>query len=453
VARIVVVGAGLGGLAAAARLAKLGHRVVLIERTARSGGALRRIEAEGYAWDAGPTSTSLPAVLRDLFRKSGRPIERYVDLQLRDVARRHVFADGSSVDLPTGSRAAQSRAIDAGLGPGAGAAWTAYVDALGATWETLRRLALDDPAGGERLSERSVGSALRKSTSLRRLLLRSLPDERLRAIAATPFELAGSSPRDVPAFAAVDAYVERTFGVWSPPEGMAGLAGALTARLEERDVELRLESPVVRIAWDPVARRVDGVTTEDGREVAADAVVCDADPRRALGQLLDADAGHAARRAFERATPAAPPSIAHVGLIGGVPELPDEVVLHGDPLIAVHTSGHAPNGAHAWTIHRRGAAGEDVLVALARRGVDVRDQVAVRIDRSPADIAAETGGSPYGMAWDGYRAHARRARHANPVRGLFLVGAGIHPGPGIPYVAWGAAHVAARIGPAASGAA
>jgi hypothetical protein len=86
-------------------LSKLGHVVTVLERNADAGGAIRRIEHNGYAWDAGPASTTIPAVLRDLFRKSGRPIEQYVDLVMREPARRHVFEDGTSVDQPSGSRA------------------------------------------------------------------------------------------------------------------------------------------------------------------------------------------------------------------------------------------------------------------------------------------------------------------------------------------------------------
>ena len=129
-ARVVVIGGGFGGMAAAARLAKLGHGVTLLERSAHLGGALSTVELDGFAWDAGPTSTLLPAVIRDLFRKSGRPLEREVDLQPLDLVREHRFADGSTLRLPGASRAAQLAAVDE-LGPGLGPQWVEHVAAYG----------------------------------------------------------------------------------------------------------------------------------------------------------------------------------------------------------------------------------------------------------------------------------------------------------------------------------
>src|SRR3954453_8043630 len=117
-ARIVVIGGGFGGLASAARLAKLGHEVTLVDRTATLGGALSAVTEDGHTWDAGPTYTLLPAVIRDLFRKSGRPLERELELVPLDVIREHRFADGSSVLVPPG-RAAQLTAFDQ-LGTGLG---------------------------------------------------------------------------------------------------------------------------------------------------------------------------------------------------------------------------------------------------------------------------------------------------------------------------------------------
>ena len=118
-ARVVVVGGGFGGLASAVRLAKIGHEVTLLEASDRLGGALGTVEQEGFRWDAGPTQTMLPAVLRDLFRKSGRPLEKELELVPVDPVRQHRFEDDDAVlDLPGGSRAAQMEAIEAAFGDG-----------------------------------------------------------------------------------------------------------------------------------------------------------------------------------------------------------------------------------------------------------------------------------------------------------------------------------------------
>lgn len=457
-ADVVVVGAGLGGLAVAARLAKLGHRVTVCERADAAGGAIRTVEADGFRWDSGPSSTTLPAVLRDLFRKSGRPIERYLDLTMRPIARRHVFADKSCVDLPTGSRGQQTEAVEAGLGRGTGASWTAYVDAQAETWERLRERVLDPADGAAALADRTLVRQLTAKTSLASLHKRVFNDGRLRLMAEHPFVLAGSQPRDVPAFAAVEAYVERTFGVWSVEGGMAQLTQALLTRLDERGVRVHVGAEVTALSTSD--GRVTGVETATGERFAADIVVTDIDPRRVFGALLARGAALPGAQVFESATPAIPVGVTHLGLedelsgVSGVselralPELPDEVVLHGEPLLVVNTQGIAPQGKQAWTVLRRGSAQEDVLITLVRRGIDIRRHVVTRLDRTPIDLINETNGSSYGLAWAGWRAHGQRAAQSHPMPGLYLLGASMHPGSSIPYVGWGAAHVATRIGKA-----
>src|SRR5215212_5673434 len=97
--RVVVVGGGFGGTAAAARLAKQGHDVTVVERLHRLGGAVGFVEEDGFRWDAGPTATALPAVLRDLFRKSGRPLEKELDLVQVQPMREHRFRDGAVLNM------------------------------------------------------------------------------------------------------------------------------------------------------------------------------------------------------------------------------------------------------------------------------------------------------------------------------------------------------------------
>ena len=270
-ADVVVVGAGLAGLACAARLAKLGHSVVVCERRSTPGGLLRQVHQDGFTWDAAPMLVTLPAVLRDLFRKSGRPLERYVDLQLAVPARRHVFPDRSAVDLPTGSRAAQHDAISAVLGDRPAAQWSAFVDAQADLWERLRSQVLDVPQGNQRLRERKLAKDVLAGQSLERVLRKTVRDDRLRSMACYPALRAGRTPANAPAYLAVESYVERTFGIWHSPDGAADLSRALVERMSERNVEVRFDTEVRALA--SVGDHVTGVTLAAGGTLPAQVVV------------------------------------------------------------------------------------------------------------------------------------------------------------------------------------
>lgn len=433
-ARVVVVGGGLGGAASAARLAKLGHQVTLLERLDRVGGALGYVERDGHRWDAGPTSTALPAVLRDLFRKSGRPLERELDLVQVQPMREHRFEDGSAVALPSGGRTVQQEAIDAGLGAGLGDRWLDYTHSFADTWDRLRRDYLERPYAPD-VADRATGDLLRSRTTLHRAVTRAFKDVRLRGLAWSGMVLEGHDPRNVPAWMGMWSYVEQNFGVWTVPGGMGALGDLLAKRLGERRVEVRLSTTV----RDVLVRdgRAVGVETDTGI-VDADVVVCAVDPRRLPS--VAATVG--------RTMPAIPPAVCHVGLRGDVPALPHEVVLHGDPTLVVRTHGTAPAGGAAWTVLGRGRLAEDLLTALARRGIDVRAQVVVRVDRSPADLVQHWGGSPYGVLWQGRATVDRRAPTTGRVAGLFHAGASATPGAGIPLVGLGAALVAQAVGTA-----
>lgn len=432
-AQVVVVGGGFSGMACAARLAKLGHEVTVLERSSRLGGALTTEASEGYEWDAGPTHTLLPAVVRDLFRKSGRPLERELDLQPLDVVREHRFTDGTALRLPGGSRAAQLRAVDA-LAPGLGQQWVDHVASYGDTWELLRKEWFEQ-AWSPGLAPRELERVLGSRESLHKRLRRTFRDERLRLVAGLPAVLDGQDLRNVPAWLGLTAYLEQRFGAWTVPGGLATLGTVLVDRLATRGVTVLLSTP----AEDVVVRagRAVAVRTPAG-EVAADAVVVATDPRR-----LPALAPYVART-----MPAMPPVVCHVGLEGDVPELPHEVVLHGDPMLVVRTGGRAPEGGAAWTVLGRGQLAEDPLTALARHRIDVRRQVVTRVDRSPRDLVDRWGSSPLGVLWRGPRtAHERLGPHT-PLAGVFAAGAHATTGPGLPFAGLSAGVVAAAIGPA-----
>ncbi|MGA8255023.1 MAG: NAD(P)/FAD-dependent oxidoreductase [Nocardioides sp.] len=432
-ARVVVVGGGYGGLATAARLSKLGHQVTLVEAGQQLGGALTPISSEGFTWEAGPTSTLVPAVVRDLFRKSGRPLETELDGDLvpLEIAREHRFEDKTVLRLPAGSRAAQTAAFEE-LRPKLGAAWEAYVDSFEEVWDVLRRHYFEEPWRRDDLPA-EVAAIFDSRETMHKRLRKAFRDDRPASVAAHAFVAQGHDLRNVPAWAGVETYLEQCFGAWTVPGGMHRLRDLLVERLRTRDVDVIMDTPVL----DVVVRdgRAAAVRTGLG-EIAADVVVVAIDPRRlpALARLV------------ERTMPALPPVVTHLGLQGEVPDLPHETVIHGNPVITIRPGGTAPEGGTCWTLHGRGRLAEDMLNTLARAKIRVRDQVVTRIDRSPLELVQAWGGSPYGTLWQGRGTVHHRLGPTTPIPGVFACGAHVTPGSGLAYVGLSAALVATSIG-------
>ena len=428
-----MIGGGYGGMAAAARLAKLGHDVTLLETAEHLGGALVPVAQDGFTWDGGPAYTLLPAVMRDLFRKSGRPLERELELEPLEVIREHRFEDRSRVTVPA-SRAGQIAAFDE-LGKGLGRQWTDFVDAYADDWEVLRQYYFEVPWTRGALPP-EVAARLESRETLAKRIRRSFKDRRMRLLAGFPVEAEGHNPRDVPAWAGLVHYLEHRFGVWTFPGGMHQLADLMTARLATRKVRVLTGTT----ARDVVLRegRVAGVAASgpDGEvEIDAEYVVSTIDPRRLP----------ATERYADKTLPAMPPQVFHLGL-SDAPELAaPEVVLHGDPLMVVRASGNA------WTVHVRGRLLEDVTVALARHRLDVRDQVVTRVDLGPRELVGRWGGSPYGLLWAGRNTVRQRLGPTTPIPGLYAAGAHATPGAGLPFVGLSAALVAQAITTATGG--
>ena len=362
----MIVGAGFAGLSAAARLAKLRHDVVLLESTDRLGGRLNRMAVDGHEFALHPETVTLPGVLRDLFRKSGRPLERAADLTIAG-PRRHVFRDGEVLDLPFGDRAAQHDALVEGLGDDE---WTEWVDGWPDAWDTLRRTWLDRTTSGLDDLDRAQRKAIDVRRSIERLAKKDLKrDPALGKIVLDPLRLEGQDRRVTPAFTAVRHYVERTFGRWGFDGGLPVLADALATRLAERKVTVELSRPAhgLQVSGD-VNRggRVTGVLTETG-PVDADLVIWCAPtwPEPLREPALN---------------PAIPGCRTLVRLDPDGVDLPDEVLVHGNPPVRLW---HAGDGR--WTVIH--LAGEKPFEALARAGLDLRPHViSDPVTLSPSDL-------------------------------------------------------------------
>lgn len=413
-ARVVVVGGGFAGTSLAARLAKLRHEVVVLEAGDRLGGRLRGHRAGDATWQLDRDTFTLPGVLRDLFRKSGRPLDAALTLATVP-GRRHVFADRTVLDLPMGRRSGQVDAFEEVLGEDP---WSPWLDPMTDTWDLVRRRLLNQVPGPDAL-DRATRRALRARRPLSREASRTFDDDRVRRMVLDDVVLAGDDPRAVPAAVAVQHYVERNFGRWEVEGGLPALADALTRRLEERRVEVRLG--VAALGVERGTGGVTGVRTDDG-VVAADVVAWCA-PRWPDGLPEPA------------LLPRIPAHRTLVRLDPGAPAPARDVAVHADPPMQLWEG--APG---CWTIaHHRS---EDPLVALVRVGIDLREAVVERHDLPPATLVRL---GHWGWQWRGWRTVLDRPGPALPP-GIVMAGAHAHPGPSLEEIGLATEALAERLG-------
>lgn len=413
-ANVVIVGGGFAGLSAAARLAKLRHDVTLVEATDQLGGRLHGHVVDGHAWPLDVDTVTLPGVFRDLFRKSGRPIERVLEMSKTD-GRRHVFKDGTILDLPLGNRGDQHDAISSLFGEDE---WSPWIDQLNEVWDTIRRMALDQVFPGRPAVTRPVRKLLRPRRTIASLD-RDFADERLAKIVLDPVRLAGQDRRTTPGFLAVGHYVERSFGRWRFEGGFPGLAGALEKRLAERTVTVELGESAHDLAHD--GNRLTGVVT-DRRTIPADVVVwCAPTWPASLPR--------------QRLLPVIPASRTLLTLSAGAPAMPDEILVHANPPIRMWTAGE-----NRWTLAHR--SGEDPLNALARFGLDLRPHVVERSDLTPSDLVSL---GSWGWAWNTWTSVFDQPGVA-PSGGLYFAGAHAHPGGTPEAIGMATAAIAADVG-------
>jgi phytoene dehydrogenase-like protein len=414
-ANVVVVGGGFAGISAAARLAKLRHDVTLLESGTRVGGRLHGHEADGHQWPLELDTVTLPGVFRDLFRKSGRPIDRVIGLE-KTTGRRHLFQDSSVLDLPLGNRGDQHEAVVGAFGEDE---WSPWVDRFAEPWNLIRRMALDEVFPGRPAVTRPVRKVLRPRRTVA-ALDRDFADERLARIVLDPFRLGGQDRRTTPAFLAVSHYLERSFGRWRFDGGLPGLAAALDKRLTERRVDVVLGESGVDIVR--AGGRVTGVVT-DRRTVPADVVVWCAPTRPACLPRV-------------RMMPVIPASRTFVTLDADAPALADEVLVHTDPPMRLFTAGEG-----RWTIEHH--SGEDPLEAMARLGVDLRKHVTSRSSLSPSELVTR---GHWGWAWNTWTT-AFDLPGVAPTGGLYFAGAHAHPGGTLEAIGMATAAIAADVGP------
>lgn len=479
-ARVVVIGAGLSGLAVATRLARLQHEVVVCERAAGPGGQAGRYERDDFAFDTGPTTVQLPAGYRDLFIKTGKttPLESVLDLEPVDPTVRWQFADGASLELPNASRAGTMEALATALGPVAAEDWDRFLATGSDLWSVFRTGFVTAPPARRlealRTKEgRARVAALSPEKSLRALTARQLRDPHLVAAAHSYALRLGSDPRESAAAVALWPSMEHTFGSWRVVGGIRRLVDAIAERAAKRGATLRYETPVAAILHE--RRAVHGVRLADGATLPAEVVVSAVD--------------HAVTRELlgERRGSAADPSASAFTLLlalHGDEQLPATVSFPADPaaeLKQIFDAGRpatdptlfvspadAPAGSTACTVsviaprHGRGrreldwAAGNSasdyarhLLDVLERRGFGIAERLRWCEVQSPADVerrCGAPGGAIGGGALHGLHGALFRPPNVSELPGLYQVGGSAHPGPGLALAPLGAALVAETLG-------
>ncbi|MCB5182598.1 phytoene desaturase family protein [Streptomyces antimicrobicus] len=476
-ARIAVIGAGMGAMATAARLAVAGHRVTVYERGDTYGGSLGRHARDGFAFDTGPGLLHLPAVYRDLFVKTGkRPLEDCVDLVQVDPAVRHLLADGTGVSLPNASRGGVAAVLDEVFGAGAGARWSGVLGRAREAWDRTRRPLLEEPLWPNwEVLGREPYPALRGSGLLRRrpptlaeVARRELGGP-LAALLEVPALERGLAPAAVPASAAILPYMEHTFGSWYVRGGMRALATAVFERCRERKVEFVLGAQVREVLVRD--GRAAGLLLADGTEVAADTVVCGAAPgplvapalrggRWPGGAVPPRPGGPSRFTVFLALRGPRPGGTVHRTVVhspdlaaeartafaGEHTERPTVTVLRPDDPTTRPDAAHeavtvsavcAPQGVLDWTDPSLVARYTERLLDAATRALpDLRERLLWHEVRTPADVEAATGapgGAVPAPSLAGSGAAFLHPSNAAPLAGLYLAGGWSHPGGGLPH--------------------
>jgi len=487
--RAVVVGAGLGGLAAACHLRARGWDVDVVERTSSPGGRAGRAERNGYLFDTGPTVMTMPDFLRDAFTALGLDMDDFLTLRRLDPAYRAVFADGSELRVRA-ERADMLAEVERVCGSREAAAFGRYCE-----WLT-RLHALETPRFLDRNYDgvldlvRPLGPALSllRLGGLRRLdatVQRAFTDPRLRRLFSFQSLYAGVTPHQALSLLAVISYMDVVAGVWSVDGGMHAIPAALAAAAEKAGVRFHFDTAVERVVLTHGDHGRVRAVALDTDVLPAEAVVVNADLPAAFSLVP----GLSRRRRLPRPRYAPSAVVWHIGTRcapiaeaahhnihfgadwnGAFRALVHDGVRMADPstLVSVPTRSSpdlAPRGGSVlyalepvpnlegrvdWAATRP-AIRADLERRLTEHGyltAAIEEELLVDpVDWARMGLAA---GTPFSLAHTFLQSGPFRPRNSDRrVEGLAFAGSGTVPGVGVPMVLLSGRLAAERIGNAA----
>ncbi|MFY8168383.1 MAG: phytoene desaturase family protein [Candidatus Nanopelagicus sp.] len=496
-AKISVVGAGIGGMSAAARLAKQGHQVTVFENSDQSGGKCRTEWFGDYAFDTGPSLLTLPAVFRDLFLKTGKRIEHVLDISPVDPAFNYNFADGSKVTFPNLSNPKTYQEIEKSFGISASQSWRQIIERSEKMWEASRDSFIESELTSiwPLLLRKNLINQINQIspfTSLRSLSEKLNLDPHLKMIIDRYATYTGSDPRSAPAVLLTIAFVESTFGAWHIKGGIGQLSVALEQRCRDLGVDFQFKSLVTKILVEQ--NKVEGLVLSDGKTIKSDLVVSNSDAEYTFNSLIGNEVSSA--RGERRKLKSATKSLAGFSLLLGLDNskskpvdvdhhnvyFPENYDLEFDQIftqkvpvtdptiylcapkdssmvkgadkdawfVLVNAPRHEPESGWDWKDGGQEYA-QKIISKMDDLGLNVTNRLDFMEYRTPADLenyAMAPGGSIYGTSSNSPVSAFLRARNRSKVKGLFCVGGSAHPGGGLPLVGISAEIVAKAIGKA-----
>lgn len=478
---VVVIGAGVGGIAAAAHLAKRGMHVTVVEKNSRPGGRCNRLTRDGHHFDTGPTLFVMPLLYEAEFAALGASLRDTLDLQRVDPTYHLVFDDGSGLALTSDAKAMREGLES--IEPDSFDGFLRYMEEGHRHYDLAveRLVNRDFRAASDFLTLNNLPLLFQIKPLVQhyRNMSSYFGNPRLKAAFTFQDVYMGLSPFEAPATFSMMPYTELAHGVWYPRGGMYQVVEALMVIARQAGVEFLFNSAVERIdvsAGRPPLQngsKTHGVILQDGYRINADAILANADLPYVYKDLLPEEepADRLNRKRFscsvisffwgvKKRYEALPPhtlfladdyrenfdSIIRDLTLPRNPSLyvhaparldPSMAPPNEDTLIAIVPVGHiSGNGDQDWT-SLRDQARREVLRRLALLGItDLQEHIKFEVNYTPLSwrkrynlMKGSTHGLCHNLTQLGYfRPRNRHARYHN----LYFAGASTHPGTGVP---------------------